>query len=126
MGFKIYDIGTPTLTLSFDRSSIHLHLSIHTASTDVSQQSYIARSDPSLASFDESYVDAYSRSILITSLLLDERPGALAQMVEMSYPGHNPGGQPPMSPTVTAVAADLKRAAEENAEAISWVGRMGR
>jgi hypothetical protein len=55
-------------------------------------------------------------------LLLDERPGALAQMVEMSYPGHNPGGQPPMSAAVVAAAEDLQSATKENAEAISWMG----
>ena len=90
------------------------------------QQSYIANADPSLSSFDESYVDAYGRSFLITNLLLDERPGALAQMVEASYPGHNPGGQPPLSAAVINAAEDLKRATRENAQGINWVGSTGR
>jgi hypothetical protein len=61
-----------------------------------------------MASFDESYTDAYGRSVLITSLLLDERPGALAQMVEMSYPGHNPGGQPPIvDPPFSSIRSNI-------------------
>jgi hypothetical protein len=89
-------------------------------------QSYILRADPSLSSFDESYVDAYSRTFLITNLLLDDKPGALAQMVEASYPGHNPGGQPPISAAVIDAAEDLKRAADESARAVDWVQRGGR
>jgi hypothetical protein len=89
-------------------------------------QSYIANVDPSLSSFEEAFIDAYSRSFLITSLLLDERPGALAQMVEMSYPGHNPGGQPLLSAAVVSAAEDLKKAADETARAVEWVGRTGR
>jgi hypothetical protein len=89
-------------------------------------QSYILRADPSLSSFDESYIDAYSRTFLITNLLLDDKPGALAQMVEASYPGHNPGGQPPISAAVIDAAEDLKRAAGESAQAVDWVQRGGR
>ena len=81
---------TPTLTLTKTTISKHNTGSFLTNTN----------TDPSLASFDESYVDAYSHTFLITKLLLDERPGALAQMVEMSYPGHNPGGQPPLSAAV--------------------------
>jgi len=89
------------------------------------EKSYIVRADPSLTALDEAYVDAYSRSFLIASLLLDERPGALAQMVEASYPGHNPGGQPQLSAAVVAAAEDLKRATEEVARGVEWVGRAG-
>lgn len=38
------------------------------------------------------WLNACSRGNLIAPLLLDERPGYLAQMVEATYPGHNPGG----------------------------------
>lgn len=46
-------------------------------------------------------------------------------MVEMSYPGHNPGGQPPLSAAVVDAAEDLQRAADESTTAVSWVGRGG-
>ncbi|KAM0696563.1 hypothetical protein Q7P36_003811 [Cladosporium allicinum] len=104
---------TPTLTLTKTTISKHNTGSFLTNTN----------TDPSLASFDESYVDAYSHTFLITKLLLDERPGALAQMVEMSYPGHNLGGQPPLSAAVVDAAEDLQRAADESTTAVSWVGR---
>jgi hypothetical protein len=33
-------------------------------------------------------------------------------MVEQTYPGHNPGGQPAMSAEVIAAAQELKQAAK--------------
>lgn len=38
--------------------------------------------------------------------------------MEMSYPGHNPGGQPPMSAAVVDAEEDVKRAVRENGEVI--------
>lgn len=88
-------------------------------------KSYIARSDPSLTSTSAmqrgEWIDALSRSGLIASLLLDERPGYLSQMVEATYPGFNPGGQPPMSDEIIDAAEDLQRAAREGAVEFDWV-----
>ena len=55
--------------------------------------------------------DAIGRSTLISSLILDEKPGFLSQLVEQTYPGHNPGGQPEMSNEIIAAAEEVKRAA---------------
>jgi hypothetical protein len=57
---------------------------------------------------------------LIASLLLDERPGYLSQMVEATYPGFNPGEQPPMSDLVIGAAEEVQKAAREGAD-LEWV-----
>jgi hypothetical protein len=61
-----------------------------------------------------------SRGSLIASLLLDERPGYLSQMVEATYPGFNPGGQPPMSDLIIGAAEEVQKAAREGAD-LEWV-----
>jgi hypothetical protein len=116
----------PTLTLTErDLSSVfNIQSAPLIPSFFPNKKSYIVRSDSSLSSFDEDYFDACTRSMLITSLLLDERPGALAQMVERTYPGHNPGGQPPISAAVFDAAEEVKRALRENSAAISWVPKL--
>jgi hypothetical protein len=39
---------------------------------------------------------------------MNPTPGALAQMVEMSYPGHNPGGQPPIvDPPFSSIRSNI-------------------
>jgi len=92
--------------------------------TSKRQKNYIARSDPSLESSDEEtrieWINACSRGNLIDSLLLDERPGYLSQMVEATYPGHNPGGQPPMSNAIIVAAEEVQIAAEEGGD-LPWV-----
>lgn len=87
-------------------------------------QAYIGRSDPSLEDPSEEYrtswINACSRGNLIASLLLDERPGYLSQMVEATYPGHNPGGQPPMSNAIIEAAEEVQKAANEGDD-LPWV-----
>lgn len=70
-------------------------------------------SDPALQTKTPQWTDAISRSMLITSLILDEKPGMLSQLVEQTYPGHNPGGQPEMSTEIIAGAEELQRAAKD-------------
>lgn len=79
------------------------------------------RTDSTLSHPSEEYIDACSRASLITSLLLDERPGYLSQMVEATYPGYNPGGQPPMSNEIILAAEDVQAAARECTAAFDWV-----
>lgn len=69
--------------------------------------------DPTLQTTTPQWTDAISRSILITSLILDEKPGFLSQLVEQTYPGHNPGGQPAMSTEIIAAAQEVQRAAKD-------------
>jgi hypothetical protein len=76
-------------------------------------QSYAANTDPTLQNVTPQWTDAVGRSILISSLILDEKPGFLSQLVEQTYPGHNPGGQPDMSPEVIAAAEEVSRAAKD-------------
>lgn len=76
-------------------------------------QSYAANTDPTLQNITPQWTDAVGRSILISSLILDEKPGFLSQLVEQTYPGHNPGGQPEMSPEVIAAAEEVSRAAKD-------------
>jgi hypothetical protein len=68
--------------------------------------------DPKLQTITPQWKDALSRSTLISSLILDEKPGFLSQLVEQTYPDHNPGGQPAMSPEIIAAAEELKQAAK--------------
>jgi hypothetical protein len=75
-------------------------------------QSYAVNTDPKLQTITPQWKDALSRSTLISSLILDEKPGFLSQLVEQTYPGHNPGGQPAMSPEIIAAAEELKQAAK--------------
>jgi hypothetical protein len=46
-------------------------------------------------------------------LILDEKPGFLSQLVEQTYPGHNPGGQPEMSPEIISAAEEVSAAAKD-------------
>ena len=99
-------LDIPTLSNQFHKLVSYLHvLSSH--------KSYIVSADPSLTTLEEPYTDAIGRSIMISGLLLDEKPGMLANVVEMSYPGHNAGGQPPMSAAIIDAVKDLKKAATE-------------
>jgi len=70
------------------------------------------------------WINACSRGNLIASMLLDERPGLLAQMVEATYPGHNPGGQPPMSNAIIEAAEEMQRAADDGGD-LPWVPDRG-
>lgn len=93
------------------------------------EKNYIARADHTLsASAPEGirleWINACSRGNLIASLLLDERPGYLAQMVEATYPGHNPGGQPPMSNAIIEAAEEVQRAADDGGD-LPWVPNRG-
>jgi hypothetical protein len=45
-------------------------------------QSYAMNADPELKTITPQWKDALSRSTLISSLILDEKPGFLSQMVE--------------------------------------------
>jgi hypothetical protein len=76
-------------------------------------QSYAANTDPTLRNVTPQWKDAISRSILITSLILDEKPGFLSQLVEQTYPGHNPSGQPAMSAEIITAAEEVQRAAKD-------------
>ncbi|KAM0709279.1 hypothetical protein Q7P35_003317 [Cladosporium inversicolor] len=75
--------------------------------------SYAASTDPTLRNVTPQWKDAISRSVLISSLILDEKPGFLSQLVEQTYPGHNPGGQPEMSPEIIAAAEEVSSAAKD-------------
>lgn len=76
-------------------------------------QSYAARTDPTLQNVTPQWKDAVGRSTLISSLILDEKPGFLSQLFEQTYPSYNPGGQPEMSPEVVAATEEVKRAAQD-------------
>lgn len=78
----------------------------------LSPQSYAVNTDPFTLDPKELWTDVLSRSAHISSLLLDERPGFLAQLVESTYPGHNPGGQPVMSTEVIRASEEVKEAAQ--------------
>lgn len=96
-----------------------IYLILHV--TNTRSQSYCLRAagqaNPSPQNTDsvlhEAWKDTVSRSVLITTLILDDNPGQLAQMLEMTYPGHNPGGQPPMGHEVIAAAQRLKAGVTE-------------
>jgi len=45
-------------------------------------------------------------------------------MVEATYPGHNPGGQPPMSNTIIEAAEEVQRAADDGGD-LPWVPNRG-
>jgi hypothetical protein len=79
----------------------------------INSQSYAANTDPTLRNVTPQWKDAVSRSILITSLILDEKPGFLSQLVDQTYPGHNPGGQPAMSPEIVSAGEEVQRAAKD-------------
>lgn len=81
--------------------------------TNTPPQSYAASTDPTLRNVTPQWKDAISRSVLISSLILDEKPGFLSQLVEQTYPGHNPGGQPEMSPEIIAAAEEVSSAAKD-------------
>jgi hypothetical protein len=51
-------------------------------------QSYAAGTDPILCSVTPRWKDAISRGVLVSSLILDEKPGYLSQLVEQTCLGH--------------------------------------
>ncbi|GAB7324386.1 hypothetical protein MBLNU13_g08328t1 [Cladosporium sp. NU13] len=70
--------------------------------------------------FASNWINACNRGNLIASLLLDERPGYLAQMVEATCPGNNPGGQPLLSNAIIEAAEEVQRAADDGGD-LPWV-----
>jgi hypothetical protein len=89
------------------------HLTRHDTPLIITLQSYAASTDPTLRNPTPQWKDAISRSVLISSLILDEKPGFLSQLVEQTYPGHNPGGQPEMSPEIISAAEEVSAAAKD-------------
>ena len=90
-----------------------IHLNHHLPPLTTTLQSYAASTDPTLRNVTPQWKDAISRSVLISSLILDEKPGYLSQLVDQTYPGHNPGGQPEMSPEIIAAAEEVSAAAKD-------------
>jgi hypothetical protein len=76
-------------------------------------QSYAVNTDPTLQHVTPQWKDAIGRSILISDLILDKKPGFLSQLVEQTYPGHNPGGQPAMSAEIISAAEEVQSAAND-------------
>ena len=62
----------------------------------------------------QAFTDVLSRSVMIYSLILDEQPGALNTMVEMSCPG-NAGNHPDFGENILEEARKLKNASENKA-----------
>lgn len=62
----------------------------------------------------QAFTDVLSRSVMIYSLILDEQPGALNTMVEMSYPG-NADNHPGFGENILEEARKLKNASENKA-----------
>jgi len=90
------------------------HLTRHHTPLTITVQSYAASTDPTLRNPTPQWKDAIGRSVLISSLILDEKPGYLSQLVEQTYPGHNPGGQPEMSPEIISAAEEVSAAAKDS------------
>lgn len=62
----------------------------------------------------QAFTEVIGRSVMIYSLILDDKPGALNAMVEMSYPG-TAGNHPDFGENILEEARKLKNASENGA-----------